>query len=142
MDISSRIRDLRKNQGLNQFELAEAVKVSVDTVRRWESNKQVPRTDELVTLASVLKLTVDELLNGPSSERVELVLSWDWDDMKKGEIRMNENKFKLVLGDDGMIGLNGAGRITSAAEIDEFLSRVRKELEIALEAQIKRGVVQ
>lgn len=142
MDISSRIRDLRKNQGLNQFELAEAVKVSVDTVRRWESNKQVPRTDELVTLASVLKLTVDELLNGPSSERVELVLSWDWDDMKKGEIRMNENKFKLVLGDDGMIGLNGAGRITSTAEIEEFLGRVRKELEIALEAQIKRGVVQ
>ncbi len=142
MDISSRIRDLRKNQGLNQFELAEAVKVSVDTVRRWESNKQVPRTDELVTLASVLKLTVDELLNGPSSERVELVLSWDWEDMKKGEIKMNENKFKLILGDDGMIGLNGAGRITSTAEIEEFLGRVRKELEIALEAQIKRGVVQ
>ena len=55
---------------------------------------------------------------------------------------MNENKFKLVLGDDGMIGLNGAGRITSTAEIEEFLGRVRKELEIALEAQIKRGVVQ
>ena len=142
MDISTTIRELRKKQGLNQFDLAEMIGVSVDSVRRWESNKQMPRADELNNLSSVLHVTVDELLNGSSSERVELVLSWDWDDMKKGEIRMNENKFKLVLGDDGMIGLNGAGRITSTAEIEEFLGRVRKELEIALEAQIKRGVVQ
>ena len=46
MDISSRIRELRKKHGLNQFELAEAVAISVDTVRRWESNKQSPRADE------------------------------------------------------------------------------------------------
>ena len=142
MDIGYRIRELRKRQGLNQFDLAEAIGVSVDSVRRWESNKQIPRADELSNLALTLHVTANELLNGPSSERVELVLSWNWEDMKKGEIRMNENKFKLVLGDDGMIGLNGAGRITSADEIEEFLGRVRKELEIALEAQIKRGVVQ
>ena len=142
MDIGYRIRELRKRQWLNQFDLAEAIGVSVDSVRRWESNKQIPRADELSNLALTLHVTANELLNGPSSERVELVLSWNWEDMKKGEIRMNENKFKLVLGDDGMIGLNGAGRITSADEIEEFLGRVRKELEIALEAQIKRGVVQ
>ena len=142
MDIGYRIRELRKRQGLNQFDLAEAIGVSVDSVRRWESNKQIPRADELSNLALTLHVTANELLNGPSSERVELVLSWNWEDMKKGEIRMNENKFKLVLGDDGMIGLNGAGRITSADEIEEFLGRVRKELEIELEAQIKRGVVQ
>ena len=142
MDIGYRIRELRKRQGLNQFDLAEAIGVSVDSVRRWESNKQIPRADELSNLALTLHVTANELLNGSSSERVELVLSWNWEDMKKGEIRMNENKFKLVLGDDGMIGLNGAGRITSADEIEEILGRVRKELEIALEAQIKRGVVQ
>ena len=34
MDISKRIRELRKLKGLNQFELAEAVGISVDTVRR------------------------------------------------------------------------------------------------------------
>lgn len=142
MDIGSRIRVLRKKHELNQFDLAETIGVSVDSVRRWESNKQFPRADELNSLALALHVTTDELLNGSSSERVQIVLSWNWDDMKKGEINMNENKFKLVLGDDGMIGLNGAGRVTSADEIEEFLGRVRKELEIALEAQIKRGVVQ
>lgn len=41
MDISTRIRELRKKQGLNQFELAEAIEVSVDSIRRWESKKTV-----------------------------------------------------------------------------------------------------
>ena len=142
MDISTRIRELRKKQGLNQYELAAKVKVSVDSIRRWESNKQFPRADELLQLSSVLNVTVDEMLSGLSSDKVEIVLSWDWEDMKKGEINMNENKFKLILGEDGMVGLHGAGMVTSREQIEEFLGRIRNELEIALDAQIKRGVVQ
>lgn len=136
------LRELRKLRGLTQEELAEKMCVHENTIRLWEKGINEPRLSDIKLLCEILRCTESELLNGLSSERVELVLSWDWDDMKKGEIRMNENKFKLVLGDDGMIGLNGAGRITSTAEIEEFLGRVRKELEIALEAQIKRGVVQ
>lgn len=142
MDISGRIRELRKKQGLNQFELSEAIAVSVDSVRRWESNKQFPRADELSRLALVLNVTVDEILNGPSADKVEIVLSWNWEDMKKGEINMDENKFKLILGSDGMVGLHGAGRITSREAIDEFLRRVRSELEVAFDAQVRRGVIQ
>ena len=142
MDISDRIRELRKKHRLNQFDLAELVEVSVDSVRRWESNKQFPRADELSKLASVLKVSVDELLNGPGDDKVELVVSWDWSEMRKGEISMDANKFKLILGEDGKVGLHGAGMITSHEAIEEFLGRVRSELEIALDAQIKRGVVQ
>lgn len=141
MDISSRIRDLRKKRGLNQFELSEEVGVSVDSIRRWESNKQFPRANELSDLASVLKVTVDELLNGTQEGKAELVVSWNWEDMKKGEINMDKNRFKVILGEDGKIGLQGAGIITSRAGIEEFLGRVRNELEIALDAQVKRGVI-
>lgn len=119
MDISSRIRDLRKKRGLNQFELSEEVGVSVDSIRRWESNKQFPRANELSDLASVLKVTVDELLNGTQEDKAELVISWNWEDMKKGEMKMEDNKFKLVLGEDGQIGINGMGRITSFEGIEE-----------------------
>ena len=142
MDISDRIRELRKKQGMNQFELADAIEVSVDTVRRWESNKQFPRTDELVRLATAVKVSVDDILNGPSSDKVEIVLSWDWEDMKRGEINMEENKFKLILGEDGMVGLHGAGMVTSHEAIDDFLARVREQLEIALDAQVRRGAIQ
>ena len=55
---------------------------------------------------------------------------------------MTGNEFELILGSNGQIGLKGAGMITSAEAIEEFLSRVKEQLTIALEAQIKRGVVQ
>ena len=141
MDISNRIRELRKKQGMNQFELADSIEISVDTVRRWESNKQFPRADELVRLAIALKVSVDDILNGSSSDKVKIVLSWDWEDMKKGEINMEENRFKLILGEDGTIGLHGAGMVTSREAIEDFLSRIRSELEIALDAQVRRGAI-
>ena len=55
---------------------------------------------------------------------------------------MNDNKFKLILGEDGVIGLHGAGKITSHDAINDFLGDVKNQLEIALDAQIKRGAIQ
>ena len=69
MKLDETIRNLRKQRGFNQNELVEAVEISVDTVRRWEKGSQVPRADELVSLASSLRITVDELLNGPSKRK-------------------------------------------------------------------------
>ena len=54
---------------------------------------------------------------------------------------MIENKFKLVLGEDGQIGISGMGMLTSREAIDEFLGRVREQLEVALDAQVRRGVI-
>lgn len=142
MDISNNIRILRKKRGLNQFELSEEIGVSVDSVRRWESNKQFPRADELFNLASIFNVTVDELLHGNFDDKIELVVSWNWEEMKKGEIDMNEEKFKLILDVDGKVGIQGAGKITSMEAIEEFLGRIRNELVIALDTQIRRGVVQ
>ena len=141
MDISGNIRDFRKRVGLNQFELADAVGISVDTVRRWESNKQFPRADELVNLASALHITVDELLNGSQSGQVRITLSYDWEQYEKGEINMDGNEFDMYLGSKGQIGLKGAGMLTSREAIDEFLLKIKEQLEIALDAQYRRGVI-
>ena len=142
MDISLRIRELRKRCGLNQFELADAINVSVDSVRRWESNKQFPRADELVQLSSALNVSVDELLNGPDDGEVKITLVYDWDKMKEGKIDMEDNGFELILGSNGKVGLHGAGMITSRDAIEDFLAKVREQLEIALDAQVRRGAVQ
>ena len=62
--------------------------------------------------------------------------------MKEGNIDMNGNDFELILGSQGKIGLKGAGTITSTEAIDEFLARVREQLIIALDAQVRRGAIQ
>ena len=142
MDISNRIRIFRKKQGLNQFDLAEATGVSVDTVRRWESNKQFPRTDELMSLSIALKITVDELLNGPSDGKVRVTLSYDMNKMKEGEIDMDSNGFDLFLGKNGFIGLRGGVMLSAERTIDDVMTEIRKELERGLAMQIERGTLQ
>ncbi len=112
------------------------------TIRRWESGEVIPRIDEVKRLAEILHVTVEDLLKGFQRDKAEIVISWNWEDMKKGEMKMEDNKFKLILGEDGQIGINGIGRITSLEGIEEFLGRVREQLTVALEAQIKRGAIQ
>lgn len=140
-EFSHKLRGLREAKGISQEKLAELVEVSTMTIRRWEWGERQPRLDEIKRLAKVFSCTETELLNGSQPDGMQLVVSWNWEDMKKGEINMNDNKFELILGKDGKVGLQGAGLITSREAIEEFLSRVRTELEIALDAQVKRGVV-
>ena len=141
MNLSENIRFFRKKVKLTQERLAELVSCSVDTLQRWENGTREPRASDITKLCAILGCTESELLNGFKDDKVELVLSWNWEDMKKGEINMNEDKFKLILGGDGRVGLQGAGMITSREAIEDFLSRVRNELEIAFETQVKRGVI-
>ena len=142
MSYWQNITAVRKRKGINQEELAHMLDVNPVTLSRWENGHFEPKASVIKKLCEIFHCTESELLNGPSSDKVEIVLSWDWQDMKKGEINMDVNKFKVILGEDGKVGLQGAGLITSHDAIEEFLGRIRKELEIALDAQVKRGVVQ
>ena len=135
------LRELRKKAGLTQEKLAEAVNVSLLTVFRWENEERQPRLEELQMLAKALNVSISELLNGSDNGRVRLTLVYDWEQMKEGNIDMNGNDFELILGSQGQIGLKGAGLLTSAEAIDEFLARVKEQLTIALDAQKRRGAI-
>lgn len=61
MSIGQRIKKLRKGK-MNQSELAALVGVSIDSIRRWESNKRPPRSVDLQSLAEVLNTSVAYLM--------------------------------------------------------------------------------
>ena len=136
------IAELRKQKGMTQEELAHLLSITTVTLSRWENGHFEPKASVIKKLCEVLGCTESELLNGPSDGKVKITLVYDWDKMKEGSIDMNGNDFELILGSNGQIGLKGAGMLTSAEAIEEFLSRVKEQLTIALDAQIKRGVVQ
>ncbi|MBQ7262853.1 MAG: helix-turn-helix transcriptional regulator, partial [Synergistaceae bacterium] len=58
MEFKDRLGALRRARHISQGDLADAVEVSIDSLRRWEGGKQLPRLDELVRLATALGLTV------------------------------------------------------------------------------------
>lgn len=58
------ISELRKEQGLNQRQLAEKLSVTDKAVSKWETGRGVPDVSILQPLANVFGVTVGELLNG------------------------------------------------------------------------------
>ena len=61
-NLSERIKIKRKEKGLTQAELAEQLKMSEMTVRRWEAGKTSPRIDEIQELARILGTSFEYLM--------------------------------------------------------------------------------
>lgn len=62
--IGNFIKDLRKEKGLTQEQLAEQFAVSRRTVSRWETASNMPDLDLLVEIADYFDVDLRELLDG------------------------------------------------------------------------------
>lgn len=63
MKLDEKLARLRKEKGLTQLELSEAVKVSRQAVSKWESGGSLPSTENLRSLSELYGVPVDYLLN-------------------------------------------------------------------------------
>ena len=66
--IGKVIAKRRKEKGMTQGELAERLSVSNKTISKWETGAGLPDISILVDLASVLDISVDDLLRGKENE--------------------------------------------------------------------------
>ena len=60
--LGTRIKELRKEFGLSQVELAMRMEVTKQTISNWENENIQPSIDMLVGLANVFNVTTDDLL--------------------------------------------------------------------------------
>ena len=63
MKIGSNIAALRKEKGITQEELANALGVSAQAVSKWENGTSDPSTSNLIALAKLFQLSAEELLH-------------------------------------------------------------------------------
>ena len=69
IEIANRLQQLRKEKGYSQEELAQALGLSRQAVSKWERAESSPDTDNLICLAKLYGMSLDELLN--TDETVE-----------------------------------------------------------------------
>lgn len=62
IEIANRLVALRKNNGLSQEALAEKLGISRQAVSKWERAEASPDTDNLISLAKIYKISLDDLL--------------------------------------------------------------------------------
>ena len=73
IEIANRLVELRKKAGLSQEELAEKIGLSRQAVSKWERAEASPDTDNLICLAKIYGVSLDDLLN--TDQKVEDIAS-------------------------------------------------------------------
>ena len=64
MEFHEKLQELRKNRGLTQEELAEALYVSRTAISKWESARGYPSIDSLKAISGYFSVSIDDLLSG------------------------------------------------------------------------------
>lgn len=80
MNLGETIYRLRTEKQLSQGDLAEMLKVSRQSISKWENNSAVPELEKLIRLSEIFEVSLDELVKGeekfkdvPPEVRTEVV---------------------------------------------------------------------
>ena len=63
MELSQKLKYLRKKKGVSQLELAERLSVSRQAVSGWEAGTSRPSTENLQSLSRLFNIPLETLLN-------------------------------------------------------------------------------
>ena len=113
--IGNFIMDKRKSLGLTQQQLADKLKVSFQAVSKWENGTTYPNIEILRDLATVLDVSVDEILAGSERNPEDLSYSKAGIDIAYTDT-IKQEMSKHLETDDRRV-LNGMGAFASLYDI-------------------------
>ncbi|MGI5984444.1 MAG: DUF3955 domain-containing protein [Clostridiales bacterium] len=64
MDFGEQFRNIRKERGLTQEQVAKKLNVSRQAISNWENNKNLPDLEMVVELSLAFDLSLDQLILG------------------------------------------------------------------------------
>lgn len=101
--IGSFLKELRKERGFTQEQIAEKLGVSGRTISRWETGSNMPDISLLVGIAELYEVTIPEIINGERKsenmrEEVREVAEKmaDYAGVEKEKIIKDTQKFSLM----------------------------------------------
>ena len=69
MTLEEQIRNYRKQAGMSQEEMAELIGVSRQAITKWENGTGTPDIANLVAIAELFQISLDELLLNKKKEK-------------------------------------------------------------------------
>lgn len=70
MKIGNFLKELRKEKGITQAQLAETLNVSARTVSRWETGSNMPDISILVDIADYYDISIPDIINGERKSEI------------------------------------------------------------------------
>ena len=131
--IGSFLKELRKEKGLTQEQLAEKMSVSGRTVSRWETGSNMPDLDILIELSDLYDVDIRELLDGErKSEKMDQELK---ETIEKVADYSNEMKKRFIR---NMHWMFLAGVLDGIAEAKQLIADM---MEVPADKIDKYGMV-
>ena len=124
IEIADRLVKLRKKYGYSQEELADKLGLSRQAVSKWERAEASPDTDNLICLAKLYGVSLDELL--ATEEDIDTIVEEQIKDNKEEAPAQEEKKVeikddevvlfsksgkKVTINDDGVTCYNADGSV-------------------------------
>ena len=105
IEIADRLVKLRKKYGYSQEELADKLGLSRQAVSKWERAEASPDTDNLICLAKLYGVSLDELL--ATDEDIDTIVEEQVKSDKKEEVKEEQPKEekkddRVIINDDGV----------------------------------------
>ena len=94
--LSKNIRNLRKQKGFNQEELANRIHVVRQTISKWESGLSVPDFYMLINLASELGVSVSDLLGETIENSDENNLKTISDKLESINLKLSNQRIQRI----------------------------------------------
>jgi len=118
IETAERLIKIRKEKGYTQESLADALGLSRQAVSKWERAEASPDTDNLICLARLYGISLDELLNTDLST----------EELKEGFKDDNEdNKQTVSIGIDGIHVIDEDGSKVSISKKGIFVEEANGE---------------
>ena len=89
MTLGQRIQDLRKQRGMSQESLGDALGVSRQAVSKWEGDNGIPELDTLIAMSRLFEVTVGQLLGVEEAAEQK--------DESTNDVDVDEDKVESVL---------------------------------------------
>ena len=103
IEIADRLQKLRKENGYSQEELADKLGISRQAVSKWERAESSPDTDNLIVLARLYNVSLDELLyDTESTEEIkDRVIDRGQSEKEKDQIILTDDEGQTLKIKDG-----------------------------------------
>lgn len=107
MNTANRLYELRKAKGYSQDELADLIGVSRQAVSKWERGESSPDTDNLIALAKLYGVSIDELLdyqpqNNQNTQNAQDSQDAQSDSQNKGDSNSQKSNVFVRINSDGI----------------------------------------
>lgn len=123
IEIANRLLELRKKSGLSQDELASKLGISRQSVSKWERAEASPDTDNLICLAKIYGVSLDDLLS--SDQTVDEIATEKKESAE--EIKKDNNVISLTDDEGQTLKIeNGHIRCFNADGTEEHFNKKQK----------------